>query len=146
MEEVENLVERARHLSLHPLESKPIDKFHVGIDTHLLRIYESIVASETTKNEFRQTVQVETVPGADVSISDPLVSIDTFRSYMKNEVSRAQAPAEVMDCSAPLCDYFVSSSHNTYLTGNQLYSDAAASAYTSVSLAADLLRPDALLI
>ncbi|KAJ5965936.1 hypothetical protein N7481_012650 [Penicillium waksmanii] len=134
MEDVENLVERARHLSLHPLESKPIDKFHVGIDTHLLRIYGSIVASETTKNYFRQTVQVETVPGADVSISDPLVSIDAFRSYMKNEVSRAQAPAEVMDCSAPLCDYFVSSSHNTYLTGNQLYSDAAASAYTSVLL------------
>lgn len=132
MEEVESLVERARHLSLHPLESRPIDKFHVGIDTHLLRIYESIVASETAKNEFRRTVQVETVPG-DGSLSDPLASVDTFRAYMKDEDSRAQEPAEVLDCSAPLCDYFVSSSHNTYLTGNQLYSDAAASAYTLVS-------------
>ncbi|KAJ5572812.1 hypothetical protein N7450_009796, partial [Penicillium hetheringtonii] len=64
----------------------------------------------------------------------PLASVDAFRSYMKADVSRAQMPAEELDCSLPISDYFVSSSHNTYLTGNQLYSDAAASAYTSVLL------------
>lgn len=136
MEKVENLVERARHLSLHPLDSTPIDKFHIGIDTHLQRIYESIVASETSKDEFRKSIQApQSVGGSPTgTTSDPLASIDNFRAYMKNEVSRAQAPADELDCSAPLSDYFVSSSHNTYLTGNQLYSDAAASAYTSVSI------------
>ncbi|OQE29459.1 hypothetical protein PENSTE_c002G07399 [Penicillium steckii] len=134
MEKVESLVERARHLSLHPLESKPIDKFHVGIDKHLQKIYESIVASETTRNEFKRTVQQDALSDASGSTVDPLASVDAFRSYMKAEVSRAQMPAEELDCSVPISDYFVSSSHNTYLTGNQLYSDAAASAYTSVLL------------
>ena len=133
MEKVESLVERARHLSLHPLESRPIDTFHVGIDKHLQKIYESVIASETTRNEFKRTVQHDALSNADGSAIDPLASVDAFRSYMKAEVSRAQMPAEELDCSVPISDYFVSSSHNTYLTGNQLYSDAAASAYTSVS-------------
>lgn len=133
METVEDLVERARHLSLHPLESKPIDNFHVGIDKHLQKIYESIIASETPRNEFKRTVQQDALSNADGSPLDPLASVDAFRSYMKADVSRAQMPAEELDCSLPISDYFVSSSHNTYLTGNQLYSDAAASAYTSVS-------------
>ncbi|KAK5790288.1 hypothetical protein VI817_007575 [Penicillium citrinum] len=134
METVEDLVERARHLSLHPLESKPIDNFHVGIDKHLQKIYESIIASETPRNEFKRTVQQDALSNADGSPLDPLASVDAFRSYMKADVSRAQMPAEELDCSLPISDYFVSSSHNTYLTGNQLYSDAAASAYTSVLL------------
>lgn len=132
MEKVESLVERARHLSLHQTESYPIDTFHPAIDAHLRQIYESIIASESAKIDFRQTGHLNVVP-ADASPSDPLSSLDAFRSYMKDEASRAQAPDDVLDCSAPICDYFVSSSHNTYLTGNQLYSDAAASAYTSVS-------------
>lgn len=41
----------------------------------------------------------------------------------------AVVPPELTDRSHPLQDYFVSSSHNTYLLAHQLYGDASAEAY-----------------
>lgn len=118
MNTVESLVEHARHLSLHQTHS--FDSFHATIDSHLQKIYESL----TSKADSHQDGQ---------PIAEHLTSLEAFRAYMKDTASSAQAQPTGLDLSAPISDYFISSSHNTYLTGNQLYSDAAASAYTSVS-------------
>ncbi|KAI1198042.1 PLC-like phosphodiesterase [Nemania serpens] len=42
-----------------------------------------------------------------------------------------QVPAELIDRSHPLPEYFISSSHNTYLLGHQLQGRSSASAYES---------------
>lgn len=44
-------------------------------------------------------------------------------------------PAELTDRSFPLPDYFISSSHNTYLLAHQLYGSSSASAYETTLLA-----------
>lgn len=128
MERVDSLVERARHLSLH--QSPPLDKLHPTVDAHLKKIYEALAASPE-KDAIVEAMQHDTLPKDQPA--DPLAALDTFRAYMKGAASSAQAPAAEPDLSAPISDYYISSSHNTYLTGNQLYGDAAASAYTSVS-------------
>lgn len=45
--------------------------------------------------------------------------------------SHIDVPREVLDRSHPLPEYFISSSHNTYLMANQLYGKSDASAYTT---------------
>lgn len=54
-----------------------------------------------------------------------------FLRYLTSSESNAMAPTS-LDCSHPISDYFVSTSHNTYLSGNQLYGTASAGAYATV--------------
>ncbi|KAI4858698.1 PLC-like phosphodiesterase [Hypoxylon rubiginosum] len=57
-----------------------------------------------------------------------------FLQYMTSSAANALAPPLRQDLSWPLASYYVSSSHNTYLTGNQLNSDSNADAYRNVLL------------
>ncbi|KAI1141750.1 PLC-like phosphodiesterase [Hypoxylon sp. FL0543] len=58
-----------------------------------------------------------------------------FLQYMTSSAANVLAPPpETQDLSWPLASYFISSSHNTYLTGNQLNSDSDADAYRNVLL------------
>lgn len=138
MEKVEALVDRAKHLALdEPPQgaSHHVDVFHPSLDTHIEKIFKSVDAYAPTTHYFLNEIQHDEVvptPAGKTPV-DALASVDVFRDYMKDATSCAMAPEHGLDTSAPLSDYFISSSHNTYLTGNQLYSDAAASAYSSVS-------------
>ncbi|EGS24072.1 uncharacterized protein CTHT_0007840 [Thermochaetoides thermophila DSM 1495] len=53
-------------------------------------------------------------------------------------------PASVLDRSHPLPEYFISSSHNTYLLAHQLYGSSAAEAYeTTLKAGARCIEIDA---
>lgn len=59
-----------------------------------------------------------------------------FLQYMTSDASNVVGPLKAtdQDLSYPLSSYFISSSHNTYLTGNQFSSDASTDAYKNVLL------------
>ncbi|KKK18567.1 hypothetical protein AOCH_004639 [Aspergillus ochraceoroseus] len=128
MATVNELTEHAAHISLNS-SSEAIPAFSPSFKTHLDQVYGSLTSS---KQNLLKDIQHES-PDQTLS-GDPLSSLAAFHAYMASPAASAMRPANPPDTSAPITDYFISSSHNTYLTGNQLYSNAAASAYTHVLL------------
>ncbi|QPH02326.1 hypothetical protein C2857_006535 [Epichloe festucae Fl1] len=76
----------------------------------------------------------DTTPAAVKLLGEADVDLDGFLAYMTSEDSAITLPWKTCDLSWPLSNYFISSSHNTYLSGNQLYSDSTTDAYTNVLL------------
>lgn len=57
------------------------------------------------------------------------MSFYDFCSYLENDKSNHAAYPEKMNENLPINEYFCYSSHNTYLTGNQLTSDSKIERY-----------------
>ncbi|KAI4850964.1 phosphoinositide phospholipase C [Aureobasidium sp. EXF-8845] len=81
--------------------------------------------------EFDQVENIETN-----SLHSPASATDDQTSgrllrYLGSDEANAMAPV-ALDASHPISDYFISSSHNTYLWGNQLYGKASTKAYQNV--------------
>lgn len=64
------------------------------------------------------------------------LDFNDFLHYMTSDASNIVGPCRTsdQDLTYPLCSYFISSSHNTYLTGNQLYSESSTDAFKNVLL------------
>ncbi|KAK5106328.1 hypothetical protein LTS08_000446 [Lithohypha guttulata] len=91
----------------------------------------SPVIAQHLEKVFNDLVSTNQKPGPD---GPPLTSFDEFVSWFLSPASAALAPPIDRDLSFPLCNYYISSSHNTYLSGNQLYGSATTEAYTNVLL------------
>ena len=101
----------------------------------------SEAASNTPVREFQHGGPTETHLKAiyqkhakDLSSQEGVNASDetSFIEYMRSRASSAVAPPPHLDLSQPLSSYYISSSHNTYLTGHQLYGDATTAGYTNV--------------
>ncbi|KAE8373517.1 PLC-like phosphodiesterase [Aspergillus bertholletiae] len=134
---MDNIADRTDQITLDDsskcLESKSSPEFAPFVASHLEVIYSSL--KSLPEVEFLRDIQHETPDGdSNNGAVDPLASLAALREYMASPASLALAPIKQQNYSAPISNYFISSSHNTYLTGNQLYSDSDASAYTNVLL------------
>lgn len=92
-------------------------------DEDQIRLFETHVQAERFSHLLPDIVET---PGS-FKFSD-------FLRYITSPIANAQRPAIPEDVSWPLSNYFISSSHNTYLTGNQLSSDSSTEAYKDVLL------------
>ncbi|KAL4789723.1 PLC-like phosphodiesterase [Aspergillus venezuelensis] len=135
MATVDKITKRTGQVAINPSSqspaTKPIGAFSPSFQTHLDQIYKSLTAS--AHSNFIKDVQRD-ANDAGGAEPDPLSSLAAFHNYMASPSAAALRHATKPDDSAPITDYFISSSHNTYLTGNQLYSDAAAAAYSDALL------------
>ncbi|KAK4169289.1 PLC-like phosphodiesterase [Cladorrhinum sp. PSN259] len=103
---------------------------------HLQKIY-ALNGKEWTAEQtsvFLKTVQKDDDAELAQELAFPAWDIKSFLKYMTSSVTSVVAPPKQQDLSWPLAAYFISSSHNTYLTGNQLSSDSSADAYKNVLL------------
>lgn len=108
-----------------------------GILEHLRRVYDSLrgqdaeLPRETFQLFLRNTQEVE------IELTQESFKFQQFLEalYYNHglEAVKYVDPAR-KDLSKPLSNYYISSSHNTYLSGNQLLSKSDTDAYKNVSL------------
>jgi hypothetical protein len=85
---------------------------------------------------YQANIKKEKLPESQKEL--PTQDFATFLKYMGSEESNAQGPPTVSDYNLPISSYYISTSHNTYLTGNQLYGKASVDGYKNVGTPPDL--------
>ncbi|KAI1750252.1 PLC-like phosphodiesterase [Xylaria castorea] len=121
-------------------QDRVIANVNPSVMPYLERIFNSHASPEKTWQRdqiisflhHRQADKVTETSG-DIAAKDGL-DFSGFLQYMTSSTADAQAPPSESDLSWPLSSYYICSSHNTYLTGNQLNSDSDADAYKNVLL------------
>ncbi|KAG6014073.1 hypothetical protein E4U43_006963 [Claviceps pusilla] len=121
------------------LKSKPT--LNATVVSYLKHVFDSHASrdgkwSAGQVHRFVQQVQKndDATPAAGRLLGQRDIDFRDFLAYMTSEDTAITLPWKPCDLSWPLSGYFISSSHNTYLSGNQLYSDSTADAYTNVLL------------
>lgn len=84
---------------------------------------------------FMHHVQAENPDGLAAYLTDQdSLNLHELIKYLTSPCGNVLEMAAPQDLSWPLSNYFISSSHNTYLTGNQLSSDSSTEAYKDALL------------
>lgn len=135
-----------RNLSIHQAgggasaSQRAVETIHSVTLPRLKNIYTKYAAGNETWNKeqiksFLQIVQKHPAGKGieDLTTKDHL-DFNGFLSYIASQHASLTLEHQDDDLSWPLSAYYISSSHNTYLSGNQLSSDSTTESYTNVLL------------
>lgn len=125
-------IERRRSISLPALDggangfSMSVSNFITFLKTSLGTVSMEDAVSIIKKYE----LSTSNDPALDTA--DSCISLVGFTRYMLSQEATPPRGGAEHDMTAPLVDYFIASSHNTYLTGHQLHGESSILMYTLV--------------
>lgn len=111
-----------------------VDHVESVVLQHLQKVFTSHAQSADRWTPEQASAFATNVQQSQLPDSADGLDFNQFLAYMTSESGAVASPARQEDLSHPLTSYFISSSHNTYLTGNQLSSTSTTDAYTNVLL------------
>ncbi|RGP75589.1 hypothetical protein FSPOR_697 [Fusarium sporotrichioides] len=121
--------------------TRSISKLDPVVTGHLVKLFGSLAdrADNTWSKErvsafIKDTQKDGPSPAVDDILARDSLDLDGFIAWMTSTHAAATTPPKPQDLTYPLASYFISSSHNTYLTGNQLSSDSSTKPYTETLL------------
>jgi phosphatidylinositol phospholipase C delta len=118
----------------------PSSAYHVyfshAMQGHLRRVYDEVRGKEPILTRQQFETWLATVQDQPIELEKEEYKCEEFLQviYMHHGFDSLKAvDVAGKDLTRPLSNYFISSSHNTYLSGNQLSSKSSTEAYKHVS-------------
>ena len=115
---------------------RKLDTLSASVLGHLKAIFTAVSGGDNGIDRAEQDAFLKDVQQIDAGTrpfpDKDRLDLNDFLQYAASPDFRALGPPKSHDLSYPLSNYFISSSHNTYLTGHQLYGQSSTDGYKSV--------------